>query len=134
MEPKPWIAAAIALAGTAANFLLGGWDAVLITLVVLVSLDYLTGLMAAWVQRKLDSAVGARGIAKKVGYFVLVAVAAVIDRSAGLDAPILRTVVIWYLAANEGLSITENLGLIGVPIPPQVSRALAQIKSRAEGE
>lgn len=128
-----WLKVILAALGTAATYLFGGWDAVLLALVTLVVLDYLTGLLGAWVEKRLDSNVGAKGIAKKVGYFVLVAMAAVIDRSAGLDAPILRTVVIWALIANEGISITENLGAIGVPVPGAIKDALEQLKNREAG-
>lgn len=132
MDFKHWLHAATAVVGTAATYLLGGWDTVLMALVALVVLDYVTGLLAAWVKRGLDSRVGAKGIAKKVGYFVLVALASIIDQSAGLDAPILRTVAIWFLIANEGLSVTENLGVIGVPVPKQITDHLERLRNREE--
>jgi len=113
---------------------LGGWDAVLVALVVLVVIDYVAGVMSAFVDKRLDSAIGVRGIAKKVGMFLLVALAAIIDQSAGLDAPILRTVTIWFLIANEGLSITENLAGLGVPIPPALLTALDRLRDKGEAD
>lgn len=126
--------AVCAALGTAATYLVGGWDAALIALVALVALDYVAGVMAAFVNRKLDSQIGAKGIAKKVGYFMLVCVAGIIDRSAGLGAPMLRTLVIWFLIANEGLSITENLAALDVPIPGPMRQALERLKeSKPDG-
>lgn len=125
-----WVKAALAAIGTAATYLLGGWDAVMVALVVMVVIDYVAGVMSAFVDKRLDSSVGARGIARKVGMFLLVAVAHLIDQSAGLDAPILRTVTIWFLIANEGLSITENLAALGVPVPGAVTQALERLRER----
>lgn len=132
MDGTTWIKSGLAAIGTAATYLLGGWDAVMVALVVMVAIDYMAGVMLAFVNKKLDSNIGARGIAKKVGYFLLVALAAIIDQSAGLEAPFLRTVTIWFLIANEGLSITENLAGLGVPIPPALLTALARLGDRGE--
>ena len=118
----------IATLGTIATYLWGGWDAVLMGLVVLASLDYVSGVVAAWHRRELDSRVGARGIARKVGMFVVVAVANIIDRTGGLGEPILRTATIWWYLGNEALSIVENLADIGVPIPERILSALASLK------
>src|SRR5690606_6917990 len=86
----------IAAAGTMATYLWGGWDAVIMALVVMVVLDYVTGLTASWVHGRLDSDRGRRGIVRKVGIFVAVAVANVIDQTGGLGEPVLRTVVVWF--------------------------------------
>lgn len=101
-------------------------------LVAFVTLDYITGLGAAFVGKRLDSRVGGRGIVKKVGYFMLVALAHLIDRGTGMSAPVLQTATIWYLIANEGLSITENLGEIGVPIPKVLLDALERLKNKKD--
>ena len=118
----------IATLGTIATYLWGGWDTVLSALVVLASIDYVSGVLAAWHRRELDSRVGARGIARKVGMFVVVAVANIIDRTGGLGEPILRTATIWWYLGNESLSIVENLADIGVPIPERILSALASLK------
>lgn len=117
-----------ALGATALHFLFGGWSLPLQILVAVVTIDYLTGLGAAFVGKRLDSAVGSRGIAKKVGFFVLVSLAHLIDKGTGMAAPVLQTAVIWYLIGNEGISITENLAEIGVPIPQTLLDALARLK------
>lgn len=129
-----WFRAAAVTVGTGITYLLGGWDTVLVALVVLIVLDYVTGLGAAWVEKRLDSHVGFRGIVKKCGMLVLVVVAGVIDRAAVLDPPVLRTITVVFLLANEGLSILENLAIIGVPIPGFLLDALQRLRdSKSEG-
>lgn len=118
----------IAAAGTMATYLWGGWDAVIMALVVMVVLDYVTGLTASWVHGRLDSDRGRRGIVRKVGIFVAVAVANVIDQTGGLGEPVLRTVVVWFYLGSEAISIVENLGEIGVPIPERLRNALARLR------
>ena len=126
--------AIIAAVGTAATYLWGGWDAVFAALVVLACMDYVTGWAAAWVHRRLSSDIGRRGIAKKVGMFVVVAVCNILDQLGDLGEPILRTVAIWWYLANEALSIVENLGEVGVPIPGRLRQALAVLRDRHDGE
>ena len=118
----------IAAVGTVATYLWGGWDAVLLALVVLASLDYVSGVIAAWHRRELDSRIGARGIARKVGMFLVVAVCNIIDQTGALGEPVLRTVTTWWYLGNEALSIVENLADIGVPIPERILSALASLK------
>ena len=122
--------ALIAAVGTAATYLWGGWDAVFLALVVLACMDYVTGWAAAWVGRRLSSDVGRRGIAKKAGMFAIVALCNVIDQTGGLGAPILRTLAIWWYIGNEALSILENLGEVGVPIPDRLRETLAVLRDR----
>ena len=126
--------AIIAAGGTAATYLWGGFDAVFTALVVLACMDYVTGWAAAWVHRRLSSDIGRRGIAKKVGMFVVVAVCNILDQLGGLGEPILRTVAIWWYLANEALSIVENLGEVGVPIPDRLRQALAVLRDKYDGE
>src|SRR5690606_19252098 len=130
MERESLYKAAAAALGTAATYLWGGWDAVLIALVALACMDYLTGWAAAWVGRRLSSDVGRRGIARKVGMFVVVAVCNILDQLGGLGEPILRTVAVWWYIGNEALSVVENLGEIGVPIPGRLRQALAVLRDR----
>ena len=122
----------VAALGTAATYLWGGWDAALIALVIVITLDYLTGVAAAWRQKRLNSETGAQGLLGKVGILVLVALAHVLDGLLGASEPLLRTAAIYWYIANEALSITENLGLLGVPIPPQIVEALERLRGRGE--
>jgi toxin secretion/phage lysis holin len=116
------------LGATALHFLFGGWSLPLQILVAVVTIDYLTGLGAAFVGKRLDSRISARGIIKKVCFFALVALTHLLDKGTGMDAPVLQTAVIWYLIGNEGISITENLAEIGVPIPKNLLDTLARLK------
>lgn len=119
---------AVACVGTVATYLWGGWDTVITALFVLVCLDYVTGVAAAAVRGELDSAIGARGIACKVLIFAVVAAANVLDRTGGLGEPVLRTVTALWYAANEAISITENAGEAGVPIPGRLREAMARLR------
>lgn len=134
MEEKTIWQSCFALGATLLQFLFGGWSLPLQILVAFVAIDYLSGVAAAFVCKRLDSAIGARGIAKKVGFLVLVAVAHLLDQIAGLGAPVLQTATIWFLVANEGISITENLGEIGVPIPQSLQEALRRLKDEGVSE
>lgn len=120
--------AIFAVGATLLQFLFGGWSLPLQILVTFIIIDYLSGVVAAFVGKRLDSRVGVRGIARKVGFLVLVAVAHLLDVGTGMEAPILQTATTWFLIANEGISITENLGEIGVPIPKSLQEALRRLR------
>lgn len=106
--------------------LLGGWDIALQVLVLFVVLDYATGVAAAWYEKTLNSNVGLRGIAKKIFLFVPVVVGYWFD--VVMSTEIFRSLVIFFYIANEGLSILENLGRAGVPIPSPLKVALEQLR------
>ena len=116
-----------AAAGGAVAFWLGGLDKLLIALVVMMGLEYVAGILRAWYSRALSSAVGFRGIAKKVMLLVVVAVAFVIEYVTEGAFPV-REIVIIFFIANEGLSILENAAALGLPLPQKLREALAQIK------
>jgi len=134
LERESLFKAATAALGTAATYLWGGFDAVFLALVTLACMDYVTGWAAAWVGGRLSSDVGRRGIAKKIGMFVVISVCHIMDQLGGLGEPLLRTVAIWWYLANEALSIVENLGEVGVPIPGRLRQALAVLRDRHDGE
>lgn len=125
-----WIKAAFALLGGAITAFLGGWDLALQVLVLFVVLDYLVGLIAAWTEKALDSRIGFRGIAKKILLFVPIAICYALDQVLGQE--ILRSLAIFFYIANEGLSIIENLGRAGVPVPDALGDALKQMKQKGE--
>jgi len=116
--------------GAALTALLGVWDMVLRVLVLFVALDYITGVAAAWANKKLSSEIGARGILKKVLLFVIVALAHQLDKAVGQE--VFRSLVLWFYLANESLSIIENCGRAGVPIPAFLKAALEQLKKKAD--
>lgn len=120
-----------AVVGTVLTYLFGGWSALLGILLAFVALDYITGVLAAGSKGKLSSAVGMRGIAKKIGIFVLVAIAHLVDRALG-DGTLIRDAAIFFYLANELLSIIENAGALGVPIPDILLRAVEILKGKAD--
>jgi len=99
-----------------------------------VVVDYVTGVMCAVVDKKLSSAVGFRGIFKKVLIFVMVGVGNIIDVQVLGQAGILRTAVIFFYLSNEGVSMLENAGHLGLPIPAKLKEVLEQLHDRSEKE
>src|SRR4051812_31852438 len=109
----------VAIGGAAASFLWGGWSTALQTLLLFVALDYLTGVAAAFKEGRLASHIGFQGITMKVGIFAIVAVAHQVDAMLG-DGHIFRDGTVMFYIANEALSIIENAGRMGLPIPPKI--------------
>lgn len=107
---------------------LGGWDTAIKTLVLVMALDYITGVCKAIKQKKLNSKTGLLGFLKKFGYLVIVALAVVIDHISG-ETGVIRTLVIYFFVANDGLSILENWGAIGLPLPKKMFELLEQLKA-----
>lgn len=116
--------------GAIVGYLYGGWTAMLNALLILVVIDFLTGWAAAWINGELRSMKGYIGIAKKVGIFLFVTVAHVIDGVLG-DMHFLRDAVIFFYIANELLSIIENAGKMGIPMPPAFINAVAVLQEKA---
>lgn len=109
-------------------YFLGGWDIALQILLTVIVLDYATGIFKAIYNKKINSTVGIKGIIKKVGYLIIVAIAVILDRIAGNTGAI-RTLVIYFFVANEGISILENWGGMGLPLPPKLIETLEQLKN-----
>ncbi len=114
--------------GGALGAVLGGMDGFLMALVLFVIIDYITGVMAAIVKKKVSSEVGFKGIAKKIAIFCLVAVASVIDADVIGQGSVIRMSVIFFYLSNEGISILENVSRIGLPIPKKLKNVLEQLK------
>ncbi len=112
------------------GYFLGGMDGMLIALIVFMALDYITGLMCAIVDKDLSSAVGFKGICKKVLILMLVGVANIVDVHVVGTGSALRGAVICFYLSNEGLSLLENAGHIGLPIPDKLKDILAQLHKR----
>lgn len=121
------VAAAV---GAAVSYLYGEWSPMLTVLLALVVADYVSGFVASALEGRLSSAVGFRGIARKIAIFALVAIGHLIDGAIG-EAHLIRDAAIWFYAANELLSIIENMGRLGVPIPPVIQQAVAVLQGRA---
>ena len=117
----------VAAIGGYIGYFLGGWDGFLYALVAFVVIDYMTGIMAAILEKRLSSEVGFRGIFKKVLIFSLVAVAHIVDSQLIQTGSAIRTAVIFFYLSNEGISIVENASKIGLPIPEKLKTVLEQL-------
>lgn len=117
----------ISAMGTAFIYVFGGLDVALQCLLCAIVLDYITGMIKAYKSATLDSKIGIKGILKKVGILCLVALSVIVDKLAG-ETGLIRTTVIYYLVANEGLSIIENLGAVGVLVPEILKDKLKQLQ------
>ena len=116
------------------GYFLGGCDGLLYALVMFVVVDYITGVMCAINDKKLSSAVGFKGICRKVLIFLLVGIANVLDVQVIGTGSVLRTAVIFFYISNEGISLLENAGHLGLPIPEKIKVVLEQLHDRAEKE
>ena len=116
------------------GYFLGGCDGLLYALVVFVVVDYITGVMCAINNKTLSSAVGFKGICRKVLIFLLVGIANVLDVQVIGTGSVLRTAVIFFYISNEGISLLENAGHLGLPIPEKIKVVLEQLHARAEKE
>ena len=140
-EMKSAVLAALAAAGSLLAQQLGGWDGALEVLVGMMAADYVTGLVVAGVFHRsgksesgaLDSRSGFQGLVRKGGILLLVYLGALLDRASGTAG--VRTAVCLFFIANEGLSVLENLGLMGLPYPAALKNALEALgkKGGADG-
>ena len=119
-------------AGGWLGYFLGGCDGLLLALVLFAVADYITGVMCAVADKKLSSEVGFKGICRKVIIFMLVGVAHVIDVNVIATGSVLRTAVIFFYLSNEGVSLLENAGHLGLPIPEKLKVVLEQLHDRSE--
>lgn len=117
----------LAIIGSTANYLFGGWDVALKTLVCLMALDYIMGVLCGLKDKKLSSQIAFKGIAKKVAILIIIVVAVLADNLIGING-IMRSLVIFFYAGLEGISILENGSKLGVPVPEKLKEALIQLK------
>ena len=113
---------------------LGGCDGLLYALLAFVAADYITGVMCAVADKKLSSAVGFKGICRKVLIFVLVGIGHILDTQVIGAGSVLRTAVIFFYLSNEGVSLMENAAHLGLPVPAKLKNVLEQLHDRAEKE
>ena len=113
-------------------YYLGGLDMALKTLLILMVLDYITGICKSIVNKKVNSIIGLNGIIKKVGYLILVALSFLLDGVVG-DTGAIRNLVVYFFVANEGISILENWGAMGLPLPSKILEVLEQLKKENGG-
>jgi toxin secretion/phage lysis holin len=115
------------------TFAFGGWTGLLTALLAFEIIDYITGCASAWKRGEMSSKVGTLGLAKKVLVLVIVAVGHLVDGVLGAPSLVMDAVIYFYMS-NELLSITENVGEIGVPLPGILEKAIAVLKEKSEGE
>jgi toxin secretion/phage lysis holin len=120
----------LGILGATVSYFFGGWSALLDALLLFVIIDYVSGVIAAGKDGQLSSRVGLIGIAKKVFIFFLVAIAHKIDVTLGGQTHFFRDSTIFFYLSNELLSIIENGGRIGLPIPEPITRAVKVLKGR----
>lgn len=116
------------------GWFLGGCDGLLYALIAFVMIDYITGIMCAVADKKLSSAVGFKGICKKVLIFALVGLGHILDTRVIGAGSVLRTAVIFFYLSNEGVSLVENAAHLGLPVPKKLKEVLEQLHDRAEKE
>lgn len=124
----------VAVTGMCITFLFGGWDIVLNSLIILMAVDYITGLMKGYVNKDLSSSTSAKGLFKKIIILLILVVAVALDRMIGTDEHMFRTLVAFFYISNESLSIIENASQLGVPVPAQIKNALEQLKNNNIGK
>jgi len=117
--------------GACLSYLYGGWSQLLNILLVFVVVDYITGVVASGIEGKLSSGIGMRGIAKKVFIFVIVAIAHLADQAIG-NGSLLMDAAIFFYMANEMLSIIENTGRVGLPVPNILKQAVEVLKGKPD--
>lgn len=137
---KEKICALIGMGGSLIASLFGGWDAALVTLLIFMGIDYVTGLIVAGVFHAsgktatgaLESHAGWKGLCKKGMTLLVVLVACRLDLMMGSN--FIRDAVVIAFVANESISIIENAGLMGIPIPAVIIRAIEVLKNQVESE
>ena len=115
---------------TVLSFLFGDMEGLMVALIALIILDYISGVIAAAVEKRLSSAVGARGIAKKVFMLLIVALANIVDINVIGDGHVLKTATVVFYICNECISLIENAGRIGVPVPKKLLDVLEQLRDK----
>ena len=116
------------------GYFLGGCDGLLVALIIFVACDYITGVLCAISDRKLSSAVGFKGICRKMLIFILVGIANILDIHVLGHDGVLRTAIIFFYISNEGLSLTENAAHLGLPVPEKLKNVLEQLHDRNKEE
>lgn len=112
------------------GYFVGGVDGLMTALLIFMALDYITGLMCAVIDKKLSSAVGFKGICKKVLIIMLVGVAHVVDLHVVGTGDALRSAVVCFYLSNEGVSMLENAAHLGLPVPDKLKAVLEQLHDR----
>lgn len=124
--------AIVAVLATFFTYIFGSWDLALQVLIVFMILDYGTGVLYAYLTDQLNSEVGFKGLVKKCMILVVLIIGVMLDRIVGNGTWVFRTLVAYFYIANEGISLLENVGNIGTPIPNKIRNALEQLNKDDE--
>ena len=124
----------VAIIATFFTYLFGGWDVALSILITFMILDYITGVIWAYIQKNLNSEVGFKGLVKKCTILIVLIVGSMLDRLLNSGEWVFRTWVAYFYIANEGISLLENISNLGVPIPAKIKDALEQLNNKEESE
>ena len=123
---------AFAAVGGFVGWFLGGCDGLLYTLLAFVVIDYITGVMCAVVDKTLSSAIGFKGICRKVLIFALVGIGHILDTHVIGSGSVMRTAILFFYISNEGVSLVENAVHLGLPVPQKLKDVLEQLHNRSE--
>lgn len=117
--------------GVVLGFMYGEVNGLFWALIAFMALDYVSGVLAAIADKKLSSAVGFKGIAKKLLILVFVAIGHITDTYVLGGTPVAMSAVILFYIANEGISVVENAAVLGLPVPQKIKNVLEQIKKKS---
>ncbi|MBH0312105.1 phage holin family protein [Alcaligenes faecalis] len=126
------ISTTIGIIGTVITWFLGTWDIATIVLVSFMILDFITGLLKGKAGKGITSKECFAGLNKKLSILIILIVAVLLDRLIGNDTWVFKTLVCYFYISNEGISILENCGQLGVKIPVQIKNALEQLRDKGE--
>lgn len=118
----------VVVIGTVFTWLFGTWDVALSVLIAFMVMDYLTGVIKAFVNKEVSSSIGLVGITRKSLILLVLIVAVLLDRLINSGTWLFRTIVCYFYIANEGISLLENTIAMGLPVPEQIKDALIQLK------
>ena len=133
-EMKTMINTIFAAVCSTLTYFFGGWDVAIAVLITFMVFDYLTGVIIAIINKKLSSHIGFKGLAKKLFIIVILVVGVLLDRLINDGQWVFRSLVAYFYIANEGISIIENIAVLGVPIPKKIIDILEQIKDKHDND
>jgi len=123
----------LSLIATIVTVWLGGWDLALKALVVLMVIDYITGVLGAIKNKRVSSEIMFWGGIRKGLILGVVIIAVLLDGMVGNSEPLFRTLALYFYVAREGISVTENLGILGVPLPPGITQLFTKLQGKDSG-
>ncbi len=126
--------ACVAVVGTFLTWLFGDWDIAVKALIAFMALDYLSGVIKAYINKEMSSKVGLEGLTRKFLILLVLIAAVLLDRLINTGDWVFRTIVCYFYVANEGISLLENAAALGLPVPDAIKNALAQLKEGGKKE